>query len=219
MENITPGTRQVRSHHLLHPHRQSHLRVVEPVVHTVDDGAVREERGVAASHGVEEHRFAVNVQECLLLAGEAGVWKVLCRRAAAHGDVAVAAILLLEPSISVANGLNELGGQRRGQHCGSDVDARALERVDVANVEIQKGVPNDSFEIGAAEKGTIRVGGRGKPVRRPNPERSQRTSHLTERRILAANRCDIGHDDVIEGSDPDHRAFSLCLPVRTWSGR
>ena len=55
----------------------------------------------------------MNVEEGLLLSGEARVWKILGRCAAAHGHVAIGPILLLEQSISFLNSLDEVGGRVR----------------------------------------------------------------------------------------------------------
>jgi hypothetical protein len=49
-----PGAADVGAHHHLHADRQRHLQVVEALGLAVADGAVGEERGIAAPAGVEQ---------------------------------------------------------------------------------------------------------------------------------------------------------------------
>ena len=73
------GPAQIRTDHELHPDRERDFHVIEALDLPVADGAVGEERGVAAPASVEQHRFAANVEVALLLAGEARLGQILCR--------------------------------------------------------------------------------------------------------------------------------------------
>ena len=77
MVNIDAGAGEVGAHHLLHADRQRDLQVVEALGLPVADGAVGEERGETAAAGVEQGRVAPDIEEGLLLAGEACLRQVL----------------------------------------------------------------------------------------------------------------------------------------------
>ena len=73
--------------HALHADRERHLHVVEALGDAVADGAVGEQRGVAAPAGVKQRLVATDVQVGLLLAGKAGIGQVFRRGARTDGDV------------------------------------------------------------------------------------------------------------------------------------
>ena len=62
---------EVRAHHLHDAHRERDLEVVEALVDPVGDGAIEEERREAAAAGVEQHLVTADIQEGLVLPGEA----------------------------------------------------------------------------------------------------------------------------------------------------
>jgi hypothetical protein len=140
------GAGQVRAHHLLHADREGDLRMVEAAMRAIDDRAVGEERGVAALHRVEQHRFAVDVEEYFLLAGEAGLGQVLRCGAAPDGDIAVGTVLGLELAVGVRDGPGEPIGQRGGENRGSQAGAGGLQPGDVGHVEVHKSVGNHTLE-------------------------------------------------------------------------
>ena len=90
--NITPLAPRSARTIFMHADRERHLEVVEALVDAVGDGAVGEQRGVAAPHRVEQHRLAADVQEGLVLAGEAGGRQILGGRGTAHRDRQVVAV-------------------------------------------------------------------------------------------------------------------------------
>jgi hypothetical protein len=114
---------------------------------------------------------------------------------------------------------NELGGQACSQNRRPNPGTCSLQSADVADVDIRKSVSNDAVEIGATHEGPVGVGGCSESVWRPNPEPGQRPPHFAERRILAADRGDVRHADIIEGPDPVHRPFLFGLPIRPSSQR
>ena len=148
IENITPALARSDRTIFCTPTDSATCDVVEAVMHPVDDRAVGEERRVAASHRVEQHRLAMNVEKGLLLTRETRLREILGRCAAAHGHVAVAPVLLLEPVIAFLNSLDEVSGQGCGQNRRPNPSAGGLQRIDVADVDIRKSVSNDLPEIG-----------------------------------------------------------------------
>jgi hypothetical protein len=68
-QDAGPGL--IGTHHLLHADRERHLHVVEPFRFAIRDGAVGEEGGEAPAAGIEQRVLADDVEERLLLAGEA----------------------------------------------------------------------------------------------------------------------------------------------------
>jgi hypothetical protein len=77
------------------------------MMHSVHNRAIGEERRVATLHGVEEHRRAMDIEIRLLLTGKAGFRQVFRGGAAAHGHVAVRAVLRFQPPIRFRHSLNE----------------------------------------------------------------------------------------------------------------
>jgi hypothetical protein len=59
--------------------------MVEPVVEAVDDGPIGEDRGKAPTAGLEQVRFAPDVEIALVLTGEARTGQVFGGRGAADG--------------------------------------------------------------------------------------------------------------------------------------
>ena len=112
IENITPALARSERTIRCTPTERATCDVVEALVGPVADRPVGEQRGDSSAG---PHRaacgVAVDVEEGLLLAGEAGVGQVLGRRAAADGHVAIWPELFLEPTISGLNGVRQFGGQ------------------------------------------------------------------------------------------------------------
>ena len=77
--------------------------MIESPVRPIDDGAVGEERGEAATDRIEEHALAVDVEVGFLLSCEAGLGQVLSGGAAADGDIAIGAVARFELSIGVGD--------------------------------------------------------------------------------------------------------------------
>jgi hypothetical protein len=76
----------VRAHHLLHPHRQRDVQMVETVFLPIRDRAVRKQRRIALPAGFEQVVFARDVQVGLLLTGNTRFGKVCGRGTAADRD-------------------------------------------------------------------------------------------------------------------------------------
>ena len=87
MVNMTPAPGPVGADHLLHAHRQGDRGVIEALILPVADGPIGEQRGEAALAGGEQLLRAADVEERLLLPGEARPGQVLCGGAAAHGHI------------------------------------------------------------------------------------------------------------------------------------
>ena len=107
IENITPAPPRSERTMRWTPIDSATLQVVEALGLAVADRAIGEERGEAAPAGVEQRRLAADVEEGLLLAGEARVGQVLGRGAGTHGDGGVA------PARAPAERRGRLGGSPR----------------------------------------------------------------------------------------------------------
>ncbi len=70
--------------------------MVESLVDTIADGTVGEEGGKAALAGIDQLGLAADIQEGLLLTGEAGIGKVFRRGGAADGNIRVLSVLFTE---------------------------------------------------------------------------------------------------------------------------
>ena len=79
-----PSAGQVGAHHALHTDRKGHLQVVETIELAVGDRPVGEQRRVTTPAGLQQGCLALNVEEGLLLAGEAGIGQVFGGGAGAH---------------------------------------------------------------------------------------------------------------------------------------
>ena len=79
-----PGAGQIGAHHALHTDRKGDLEVIKTIELAVGDGPVGEQRRVATPAGLQQGSFALNIEEGLLLASEAGIGQVFGGGAGAH---------------------------------------------------------------------------------------------------------------------------------------
>jgi hypothetical protein len=203
------GRREVRPDHFLDADRQRDLRVIEAAIRAVDDRAVREERRVAPPYGVDEHRGAVDVEVRLLLAGEAGLGQILGGRAAAHGDVAVCAVRVLQTSVSEGDLRGQFRRQLGCQDGRSHAGAGRLEPIDVGDVELPERGGDDRREPGPLHEVPVGGGRGGEAVGRPDAEGRQRAPHLAKRRVLAADGGNVAHADRVEPANQRSHATPL----------
>ena len=78
---------EIGADHALHADRQRHFQMIETLGLAIADGAVGEQRGIAAPASIEQRRVASNIEKGLLLAGKAGVGQVFGRGAGADRNV------------------------------------------------------------------------------------------------------------------------------------
>ncbi len=93
----------VGPHHIHDRDRKRHFQVIESVLVAIDDGAVGEQGGEAAAAGLEHRLFAAYVDVTVMLAGKAGIGKILRGGRTAHRHRRMPAILLLQFAIGLGH--------------------------------------------------------------------------------------------------------------------
>ncbi len=183
--------------------------MLEALVHAVGDRAVVVQRGEDFLHLVQHVLDADDVEEGLLLAGERGVRQILGSRGRAHGDGdIVRASVLAELDVGVADGLVELGRQRRLDDPLTDFLARCRQRLDVIDVQ-RRQARLDAFGHAALVEILLeRISGGGETTRHGHTEFGEIADHLAERRILAADLTQVGHAQRVE---PKHQVVQGSL--------
>ncbi len=178
--------------------------MVEAALRPVDDRAVGEQRGEAAVHGGDDGAAATHVEVGLLLPGEAGLREVLGGGAAAHGDVALLAVLLFQPAIRLPNGLFQGLRKLSAEDRAANALADRLQPGDISDVEISELLADEGLEPGRGHERAVRGGRRREPVRNAHAARHERATQLAERGVLASDSRHVREPDVVE---PEH----LCI--------
>ena len=175
-----PGAGPVGQHHALYPDREGHLKVIEAVDLAVGEGAIGEQGGVAAAAGLQQGRLPFDVQEGVLLAGEAGLGQILGRSAGAHRHGRRA---------ELAVGLQDLrlqrGRKRRRQQPAAGGGSRQLQGLQVAGIELgQEGGQALLKPVVAQQQPVGRRRG-GEAPGHPHPGRPEFADHLAQGGVLA----------------------------------
>ena len=175
--------------------------MVETVIDPINDRPVSEDRGETAPAGFEQAFRPADVEEALMLSGEARGRKILGRRGAADRHGTTAPILRLQQSIpvgdlpaqflTVGRGVDDLARQGRSIH----------ENIHVACVETIKKLTE--LGLGACLGQCIAIGGcgEGKPIWHPDILDRQRRIEFTEGSVLPADERDVFEPDVTEPTD------------------
>jgi len=193
--------REVGANHLHHPDRQRHLEVVEAVVDAVDDSAIGEDRGNAASTCVDHLGFAMHVQKAVVLTGEAGGRQVFGSRRAADRDSHARSTFLLECLIGLGDAGAEIRVARRLVDDLSRGGGPLGQQRHVVVVEIRKKPAQFAPSTGAGQHIAVGRSRQCKAVRNPHPLRGECRIELPERRVLAADLGDIPQPEVTEPAD------------------
>jgi hypothetical protein len=142
--------------------------VVEALLRAVADGAVGEKTGKAPAHGGEQLRLAGDVQERVLLAGEAGVGEVLGGGAAAHGDVHVVGVVAPgEGAIGLDDRPVQLRRELRAENGAPDAGAGAAQRLRVA-APAGQALRDALGQPVRIEERAVGLGGDGEALRNPD---------------------------------------------------
>ena len=199
--------------------------MVEAVVDAVDDGAVGEERGEAApARASSSAASPADVQEALLLAGEARLRQILGGRARADRHRR-----LIGPGLARERPYAETIASSRPAGSGADsTSARSLAPRRGQRGHVLAGHP---FEDGgepvaqavAVEERPVGVRGDRESVGNANPGRAELAVELTERRRLAADQGHVSQPDLPEpldgltrsGAPRSGRAATPCAPGRS----
>jgi hypothetical protein len=202
--------RHVGTHHLLDPDRQGHLKMIEAVEVAIGDRPVGEKRGIAAPAGGHQRLGAHDVQERLLLAGEAGVGQVLGRGRGADGD---RQLLLIRAGGHLGIGLPDVGGDLFWKLTGLEglADRRSgLLQGDAMFVERFHLLADDALQPVGLHEGAIGVRCGGKTAGDLDPLRGEGRDHLAQRGILAPH---LGHVLTPQVFEPDEAVAGHDLPL------
>jgi hypothetical protein len=195
------GTGEVRAHHALHTDRERDLQMIEPLRLAVRDGAVGEQRRIAAPASFEQLALAAHVEERLLLPGEARLGQVFGGGAGAHGNARFAgATAARELFVGVTDALRDCWRELPVEEqapCGLaslvQRGSAALERLHPRRKRAADAVRLDVRAVG-------RGGGR-KSFGHPHALRGEPLDHFAERGILAADAADVALAERLEPGD------------------
>ena len=201
------GRAQIGSHHTLHTGRQSDHIVLEAFVHAVADGAIVVERRKHFLHLVQHVVDADHVQEGFLLACKGCVGQVFGGGRRADGK-RCRRVVGAEGDKGLTDGLLQVGRERLRLDHRANLGAGHCQRPHVFGV--QRGQPLADPVGQAVMRQELPEGVRGgrEPCRDAHALR-QLGNHLAEAGILAANRLDVGHPQVLKWYDQGGR-FEQC---------
>ena len=204
MENMTPEPPRSERTICCTPTDSATFRWSKPFVVAVADRPVGEQRGEAAPAGIEQRRLAADVEEGLLLAGEARVRQVLGRRARPDGDIGIVpAHLAAQVAVGGADrfcGFFRPVGTSEGM---ADALARLLQRL-LPVVEVGQRRTNDFGEPVRLDKAPVGAGGGREAGRHLDAFGGQSPQHLAERGVLAADPRHVADSDI---DQPDGLRF------------
>ncbi len=165
------------------------------------DGAIGEQAGETTAAGFEQALVALDVEERILLPGEAGGRQVLRGGGTAYREADLLAVLLLQGAVALQN----FGGQVIGEAGAVDDFPGPLglagQRGDVVGVDVVEfgvqAVPGTRL----VQHVSIGGGGDGEPVRHPDPVLGELPEHLTQRGVLATDQRHVLDPEVLEKAD------------------
>ena len=191
------GGAKVAPDHLLHPDRQRHLAVGEPLLAAVHDRPIREQRSEAGPDSDIQRGEAPDVEISLVLTRETGPRQVLRGRARTHGYIGGRlAIETRQLGIRFGHRRHQHGGQRGFSHPCPDRLAHLGQGAYVAEIERGEGPLDPLGQAGFAEVQAEGVGREDEPLRNPHALSAQGVQHLAERGILAAHPIEVGEGDA-----------------------
>ena len=193
-----PGGALVRAHHLLHSHREGDVEVAESLVVAIGDGAVGEQGGEAAEAGLQELLLSPDVEVGLLLSGKGRLGQVLGGGAGAHRHIALAAVLLLQLPVRLADRLGELLGKIGRPNRPANPAPHRRQVVHRLGVELVEDIANLLIQAGLFNEKSIGAGGDGEPAGNADSLWGKAADHLPQRSVLAPHPGDVVLADVLE---------------------
>jgi hypothetical protein len=175
--------------------------MLEALLAAIGDGAIGEERRVAAPTGLEQRMLAAHVEEALELAGEARLRQILGGCAGAHrnrqvGHGAAARELTVGAANRVRHVVRPLA--RRDQRANSFT--RAFERGD-ASCEGVEALADIGLQAVLLDESPIGRRGGGEAGRHPHPGLAEMTQQLAEGCVLPADALEVGRGEQLERDD------------------
>ena len=176
--------------------------MLEPVVHAVGDGTVVVEAGEDFLDLVHDIVGTGDVEERLLLAGEAGIRQVFGGRGGTHGHGHVAAAVL---GAELRVGATDVGIQIRLQgrvdHPGADFLAGRGQGGHVFHVQRGQLVEDALGEVVVGDERLERLGRGRVAAGHRDAQVGQVADHLAQRRILAAHAGQVGQAQLVQPQD------------------
>jgi hypothetical protein len=185
--------------------------MVEAVTLSVVDGAVGEQRPVTPFARVEQRVGAGDVQEGLLLPGKARFRQVLCRRAAAHGDIGIVTIQAGgQLGVAVEDRLAHLG---RELGLGEQLADRRAHLGEVAAVVQHVDLLGDALlEVVGVDESAIRRRRGRETARHSDALGAHPLDHLAQRGVLPPDHRRVVGVECLE--PPDQIAVGHVHPSR-----
>jgi len=175
--------------------------MIEALGFAVSDGAVGKQRRIAAPASIEQSLHAANIEERFLLAGEACVRQILRRRARAHRDIRIdLARPAAELLVRLGDGSGEFIKPRAVQKGVPNRRACFCKR-DLAGFEIVQRTGNDAAQFVCIHEPPTSVRRRGESGRHLHALSGQMAHHLAERRVFAADDCNVAAPKRFEPHD------------------
>ena len=175
--------------------------MIETVIHPVDDAPIGEQGGEAAPARLEQVLGAADIEEALVLSGEARVGKIFGGRGTADRDGDTLAILCFQLAI----GGRDVAAHRVGPGGGMDKGAglRGTLRQDrqIVNIAIVQQPMQPRPGVRLAQSVGVSLRGQGEAVGHAHSGSGERAIHLPERRVLAADQRNVFETDAVEPAD------------------
>jgi hypothetical protein len=143
----------------------------------------------------------LHIQISFLLAGKAGIRQIFGRRTTANGNIERFRGTYPKPVICVHNRHSQVDWQFRSQDCLPNLPAALLQAPSILRIESGQLITNGDIQVGHLQKIPICVGRNRKAVCQVDSLPGQLASHLSQRRILAANEGHILDADFVEPAD------------------
>ena len=179
--------------------------MIEAIELAVGDGPIGEQRRVTAAAGLKQGRLALDVEEGLLLASEAGIGQVFSGGAGAHRYRWQNAIWCCQLSIGSQDCSAQIGRQAGVQQQGPGGLASGLQSGEVFCIKPRQQGPQRTVEAIGAQQVAVSTCRSGKAPRHPHALLCQLPDHLPEGGVLAAHG-GYGLDaHLVEGQ---HQGFS-----------
>jgi len=198
------GAPEVGAHHALHAGRQGDVAVRVALVDAVADGTVVVQR---REHLLDLLQHAVDVadiQEGFLLAGKRGVGQVFGGGRRAH-RVRRSRVAGGQLVVGRANRLLERRRQRGGADPAADLGAGLRQGLDVVDIQRSQLRADALGQAAVAQELAKRVRRGGKPTGHTHTAGRELADHFAEAGVLAADRLDIGHPQLVKRYDQGGR--------------
>ena len=195
------GSTDVAAHHALHPDRQRHFGMNEPLMDTIGNSAVVVERGKYLPDGCQQIVQSVDIEKGFLLPGERGIGQIFGGSRGTHRHGNIIGCLLQQLFVSSSDLLLQSWQQRRRHDPAANLCTGISQCCDIFNIQRGKNLFDALRQTALRQEITIGSSGCGKTAGNPHPGLSQLTDHLPERSVLATDAAHISHAQLVQ---PDH---------------